>query len=231
MIEDSPIQEFNEQVETIDDKTLYSKTFFWMFLGLLGTAITAWYTYSSNILESLILNETYWMVLIAELVVVLLFSFCFRKLSPTVVTVLFFLYAMINGLSLSTIFVAFDLGTIFKAFLSTSLIFGVLAVVGSKTQINIAKWGNILFSMLVVGLILTIVNIFIGSTTFEIALNWIMLAVFFGLIIYDMSTIRELKESGQFKEDKIAIYCAMQLYLDFINIFLRILRLFARRND
>ena len=231
MIEDSPIQEFNEQVDAIDDKTLYSKTFFWMFLGLLGTAITAWYTYSSNILESLILNETYWMVLIAELVVVLLFSFCFRKLSPTVVTVLFFLYAMINGLSLSTIFLAFDLGTIFKAFLSTSLIFGVLAVVGSKTQINIAKWGNILFSMLVVGLILTIVNIFIGSTTFEIALNWIMLAVFFGLIIYDMSTIRELKESGQFKEDKIAIYCAMQLHLDFINIFLRILRLFARRND
>ena len=85
--------------------------------------------------------------------------------------------------------------------------------------------------MLVAGLILTIINLFIGSTGFEIMLNWIMLAVFFGLIIYDMATIRALKESEEFEEDKIAIYCAMQLYLDFINIFLRLLRLFAKRND
>lgn len=231
MIDDSPIREEKSYISEVSDKTLYSKTFFWMFLGLLGTAVTAWYTYSSNIMENLIMSGGYWGVVIAELVVVILFSFCFRKLSPGMVTVLFFLYSMINGLSLSTIFIAFDLGTIFKAFLATSLIFGVLAFVGKKTEIDISKWGNILFAMLVVGLILTIINLFIGSTGFEIMLNWIMLAVFFGLIIYDMATIRALKESGEFEEDKIAIYCAMQLYLDFINIFLRLLRLFAKRND
>lgn len=227
MIDESPIKEESTSI----GNAVLGKTFLWMFLGLIGTGITAWYTYSSGIMLKLIMDNTFWIIAIVELIVVIAFSAGFRKWSPTVVTVLFFLYSMINGLSLSTIFAYFELGSIFNTFFSTAAIFGVLAVVGYKTKVDLSKFGNIFLSMLLAGLILTVINIFIGSSTFAIVLNWIMLAIFFGLVIYDMSKMRVLQEEGTFEEDKIAIYCAMQLYLDFINIFIRILSILGKRRD
>ena len=97
------------------ESKIIPKTFFWMFLGLLGTAIVAWYTYSSGILINLIVNGYWSILLIVEVVVVLLFSFLFRKLPATVVGILYFVYAMINGVTLSTIFYTFELN-----FLTTS---------------------------------------------------------------------------------------------------------------
>ena len=92
---------------------LISKTFFWMFLGLLGTAIVAWYTYSSGLFISIILGNYWGLLLIAEVVVVLLFSFLFKKLPPVVVGILFFLYSMLNGVTLSTTFILFELNSTF----------------------------------------------------------------------------------------------------------------------
>ena len=91
-----------------EDKLL-PKTFFWMFLGLLGSALMAWYTYASGLYLRIFLTDSFGMLLIAEIVVVLLFSFLFRKLPPTIVAILYFVYSLLNGVSLASIFVVFEL--------------------------------------------------------------------------------------------------------------------------
>ena len=102
---------------------ILGKTFFWMFLGLLGSAIVAWYTYSSGIFVDILLNGYFSILLILELVAVLLFSFLFRKLSPTTVGILYFVYAMINGVTLSTIFAVYELYSIIYLFVISALVF------------------------------------------------------------------------------------------------------------
>ena len=210
---------------------LIPKTFFWMFLGLLGTAIISWYTYSSGLLINLV-AEGYWsMLLIVEIVVVLLFSFLFRKLSPTIVGILYFVYAMINGVTLSTIFYTFELNSIVYLFLGAALLFGGLAFVGYKTQRDLSNWRSILFGVLIVGLILSLINLFLGNSMLEIVLDWVILLVFFGITIYDMNKIKNLQYEDGIDQEKLYIYGAMELYLDFINIFLRLLSLFGKSRD
>ena len=211
--------------------SILSRTFFWMFLGLLGTGIVAWYTYASELYLKIFLTNSFAIILILELVVVLLFSFLFRKLSPTIVGILYFLYAMINGVTLSTIFVIYDLNSIVLVFVVSALLFGALAYYGYSTKRNLNNWGTFLIAGLIAGIIISIINLFIGNTMLDIIIDWAMLFVFFGFTAYDMNKIIELSNDETLDKEKIHIYCAMQLYLDFINIFLRILRLFAKRRD
>ena len=116
------------------ENKLIEKTFFWMFLGLLGTAIIAWYTYSSGIFASLIISNSFTLLLIAEVVVVLLFSFLFKKLPPTIVAILYFVYSMLNGVTMSVIFAVFELSSIVYVLLATAGLFGGLALYGYKTR-------------------------------------------------------------------------------------------------
>lgn len=213
------------------ENRLIPKTFFWMFLGLLGSALVAGYTYYSGLLEE-ILNGDFWTILLViELAVVLLFSFLFKKLSPTIVAILYFVYAAINGVTLSCIFAVFELSSIGLLFIASALAFGGLALYGYKTQDDLSSWHKPLYAILIVGLIVSIINIFMGNTTVDIILDWIILFVFFGVTIYDMNKIKALADSSDLPIDKLHIYCAMELYLDFINIFLRILSLFGRRRN
>lgn len=205
------------------------KTFFRMFLGLFATAIISFLTYSTGAIYQL---AAFFPVLaIAEIVLVLIFSFAFRKLSPTAVTILFFAYAILNGLTLSTIFIAYDIGTIFYAFGSTTLLFGALALYGYVTKKDMSKFGTILLVGLLVGIVVSVINLFVGSSLVDIALNWVMLAIFCGLTIFDIQKIKRIGEYGEHEREKLYVYCAMDLYLDFINIFLRLLQIFARRRD
>ena len=171
------------------------------------------------------------MLLIVEIVVVLLFSFLFRKLSPTIVGILYFVYAMINGVTLSTIFYTFELNSIVYLFLGAALLFGGLAFVGYKTQRDLSNWRSILFGVLIVGLILSLINLFLGNSMLEIVLDWVILLVFFGITIYDMNKIKNLQYEDGIDQEKLYIYGAMELYLDFINIFLRLLSLFGKSRD
>ncbi len=205
------------------------KTFFRMFLGLLATAVIAFITYSTGAFAQV--AQYYWLLAIVELAVVLVFSLGFRKLSPTMVTILFFTYAIINGVTLSSVFIAYDIGSIAYSFATTSLLFGGLALYGHITKKDLSKFGTILFVGLIAGVIISLVNIFIGSSMIEIALNWVMLAIFCGLTIYDMNKIKYLQGYGEHDREKMYVYCAMDLYLDFINIFLRVLQLFSRNRD
>ena len=218
-------------IRSTDTNSVLTNTFFRMFLGLIASAGTAFYVYQSGLYVSLIMNGFFTPLIIAELVVVLVFSLLFRKLSSTAVTVLFFAYAFLNGFTLSVIFPVFELTSIAYAFAGTAAMFGILSFIGYKTKRDISKWSSILFVALLVGLVLTIVNLFIGNTFLDIVLDWAILFIFFGLTIYDMNKIKAMQEAGFCEDEKVYVYGAMELYLDFINIFLRILSLFGRRRD
>lgn len=207
------------------------KTFFWMFLGLLGTAIVAWYTYSSGLFINILANDAFGILLIAEIVVVLLFSFLFRKLSPTAVGILYFIYAAINGVTMSTIFVVFELNSIILLFVASSILFGGLALYGYKTSKDLSNWRTLLFGTLLIGLIVSLINLFIKNSMLDIILDWVILLVFFGITVYDMNKIKQLSLDENLDKSKLHIYGAMELYLDFINIFLRILSIFGKRRN
>ena len=219
----------NYSIRNFND--VLSQTFTRMFIGLLITAATAFVVAKTPLIAVV---ASIWPVLaIAELVLVLVFSLGFRKLSPSTVTVLYYAYALINGATLSVIFLVYSLGLIGKAFLITALMFGVLAYYGHTTDKDLSSLGTILSVALIVGIIATVVNLFLKSDMFSIALDWIMLFIFCGLTVYDMNKMRMMSDSleGSADATKLYVYCAMQLYLDFINIFLRILSIMGRRKN
>lgn len=211
---------------------LFGKTFFWMFLGLLGSGIIAWYTYASGLFIDILLGDYFNILLIVELLVVLGFSLLFKKLPPLVVGILYFVYSMINGVTLSVIFVVFELSSILYLFGISALLFAALGIIGYKTNKDLTSWGPYLSVFLIAGILLSIVNLFIlKNSSFELILDWLILALFFGITIYDINKIKLLQEDTSMDTNKIHIYCAMQLYLDFINIFLRILSIFGKRRN
>lgn len=222
---------YNEEspIDQISINSILTNTFFRMFLGLIASAITAFYALYSGAYYNIIMSGGYYYLALAEIAVVFVFSLLFRKLSPTMVTILYFVYAFLNGFTLSILFVAYTLSSICYAFVGTALLFGILAFIGYKTDKDLSNWRTILLVSLITGLILTIFNILIGSTILSTILDWVILFIFFGLTIYDTNKIKLMHEQGFCDEDKLYIYGAMELYLDFINIFLRILSLFGKR--
>lgn len=211
---------------------LFGKTFFWMFLGLLGSAIIAYYTYASGLLFDIILEGYFNILLIIELVAVLLFSLLFRKLPATVVGILYFVYAMINGVTLATVFAVFELSSIIYLFIISAVIFAVLGIIGYKTNKDLSSWSPYISVFLIAGIVFSIINLFIiKSSGLDLIIDWLVLALFCGITIYDINKIKMLQTVQEINQEKIHIYCAMQLYLDFINIFLRVLSIFGKRRN
>lgn len=220
----SPIKETTYSLNNV-----LTNTFFRMFLGLLASAIAAIYTYSSGLYIKIIMGSGFGVLAVIEIAVVLIFSLFFKKLSPTVVTILYFAYAFLNGFTLSIIFAAYEITSIAYAFFGTAALFGILAYIGKNTSKDLSNFGTVLMVALLVGLILTVINLFIGSSMLDIILDLAILFIFLGLTVYDTQKIIRMHEAGFVEDEKLYIYGAMELYLDFINIFLRILSLFGKR--
>ena len=218
--------------DVLVENKLFGKTFFWMFLGLLGSAIVAYYTYASGLFYTIVLGGYFEVLLIVELVAVLLFSLLFRKLSATVVGILYFVYAMLNGVTLSVVFAVFEFSSIIYLFSISAVVFAILGLIGYKTKYNLTSWAPYITVFLVAGIVLSIINLFvIKSSGLELAIDWFILILFCGTTIYDINKIKMLQQVPEINQEKIYIYCAMQLYLDFINIFLRILSIFGKRKN
>ena len=141
----------------------------------------------------------------------------------------FILYAFVSGLTFSSIFVAYELTSVMMVFLVSAVIFGVMAYIGYKTNVDLSKVGFYLLMALIGVIVISLINIFIGNGTLEIILCIVCLLLFLGITAYDQK-IKALETSG-LPEDNLAIYGALELYLDFINIFLQILELFAKNKD
>ena len=207
----------------------YSKVFMWMFIGLLVTFATGYFVSTNENMLLAVFSGWYFFLVIAELAVVIFLTARIHKMSETTAKISFILYSFLTGLTFSCVFVAFDITSIMYAFLISSLLFGIFALIGAFTRIDLSKLSTILL-MLLVGIILcTLVNMFIGSESFNFALCIIGLVVFMLYVAYDMQKIKQLAEI--YDGDNLAIIGALELYLDFINIFLRLLELFGRNRD
>jgi len=225
-----PIVQEQAQNRAVDSNHLLTQVFYRMFLGLLATAIAASCVYFSGALVDLATSGGYIACLIAEFIVAIVFSLGFRKFSSGVVTALFFVYSILTGVTFSVLFVAFELESIVYAFAGTAALFGVLAYIGKNTKADLTKLGTVLTITLVIAIVVSIVNIFIGNSFIDIALDWVILFVFMGFTVYDMNKIVAMQnEDLGDSADKLYVYGAMQLYLDFINLFIRLLSLFGKR--
>ena len=139
---------------------------------------------------------------------------------------------MINGITLSAVFVVYELSSIVSVFVISAIVFGILGFIGYKTNKNLSSWGTYIIVFLIAGIVLSLLNLIVfRSSVLDIAIDWLILILFCGATIYDINKIKVLQELDDINQDKIHIYCAMQLYLDFINIFLRILSLFGKSKD
>lgn len=214
----------------IESNKIFSKVFLWMFIGLAITFGVGYYvSINANMLYN-VFKTYYWFLIIAELVVVIFLSARIRKMNPMTAKILFCAYSFLTGLTFSSIFVVYQMTSIVYVFGITSLIFLIFAAIGYFTKIDLTKIGIYLFMALLGVIICGIVNMFVGSESFNFALTVIALLVFIVYIAYDIQIIkRNLYLIPE--EDNLAIYGALQLYLDFINIFLRLLQLFGRNND
>lgn len=209
---------------------IYSKVFLWMFLGLLVTFITGIYVSTNeNILIFLFQNNGFIFAIIAELITVLFLTARIRKMSPTTARISFLLYSFLTGLTFSSIFLVYELSSILIIFLVAALLFGIFALIGNYTSIDLTKFGTFLLMMLFGIIICTLINIFLNNSTFDIIITIISLIVFLGYTAYDIQKVKLLED--EIEEDNLAIYGALQLYLDFINILLDLLNLFGKNRD
>lgn len=221
--------ESNNVVREINpDNSFFVKVFVWMFMGLFATGLVSYVTYSTGFIYNIATTGTWTLIAIAELVVVILFSALFKKLPPIGASILFFIYAIINGITFSTIFVVFRLSTIALTFFATAVFFGLLALIGYKTDKDLSKIGTIAMVALIVCIVISLINIFLGATIIDIILDWVILIIFAALTAYDMQKLKYYKET---MPEKAHIYGAMDLYLDFINIFIRLLNIIGRNRD
>ena len=211
-------------------KNNYSKIFMWMFIGLLVTFATGYFVSTNeNMLISIFSSNLYFILIIAELAVVIFLSARLHKISETTAKISFILYSFLTGLTFSSVFVLYEITSILYVFLVSALVFGIFAVVGATTKIDLSKLGTILLMLLVGIIICSIINIFIGSEGFDLVICIIGLVVFMLYVAYDMQKIKQLE--NYYEGDKLAIIGALELYLDFINIFLRLLQLFGKSRD
>ncbi|MBE6139375.1 MAG: Bax inhibitor-1/YccA family protein [Firmicutes bacterium] len=214
----------------LESNKLFSKVFLWMFIGLAITFGIGYYvSINANMLYN-VFSEYYIFLVIAELVVVIWLSARIRKMKPMTAKILFCLYSLITGLTFSSIFVVYEITSIVYVFGITSLIFLIFALIGYFTKIDLTKIGVYLFMILFGVIICSIINMFVGSETFDLGITIVCLIVFIVYVAYDIQVIKRNLYLIE-EEDNLAIYGALQLYLDFINIFLRLLQLFGRNND
>ena len=210
------------------------KTFGWMTMCLLITALTAMGVVNSGLFYQIASSGAMWLLIIAELVLVFVLSARINKMSVTTATIMLIVYSALNGVTLSFIFLAYSLGSIAKTFFITTGMFGVMALVGATTKRDLSKMGSILFMALIGLIIASLVNIFLHSSGLDWIISLIGVALFTALTAYDVQRVKRLATESDLYDDtqvgRLAVISALSLYLDFINLFLYLLRFFGR-ND
>jgi FtsH-binding integral membrane protein len=219
----------------VELNSLMRQVYLWMATGLLVTTAIAVSVTTMPALQRLVLNPGVMIIaIIAELALVLILSFALKRLSPGVAIAMFFVYAALNGLTLSIIFWAYDLGTIGAAFLTTAALFGAMTVVGFTTKVDLSKYSTYFLMGLIGLLIAGVVNIFLRSSAFDFIISIVGVVLFTALTAWDTQRIKVMASDPTIQADgslsmKLSIMGALRLYLDFINLFLFLLRLFGRR--
>ena len=219
----------------LENANFIQRVYGWMSLGLALTGVTAFYVYSSEPILKFIFNGTsfiFYALLILELLLVVYISRWINKMSATTAQVSFIVYSIVNGITFSVIFLVYELGSIGSIFLITAGMFCVISVYGYFTKTDLTTVGNLCFMGLVGIIIASIVNLFIMNDKASLVISYIAVLIFTGLTAYDTQKIKGMNiigNEGTEVDKKEAILGALTLYLDFINLFLNLLRIFGKR--
>ena len=218
--------------------TFLANVFTYMGGALAITGLLAYWFGSTPSLMTYLINPMGgatllgYVVMFSPLAFVLVMSFAFNKLSSFALLGLFVVYAAVMGLSMSFIFLAYTASSIASTFFITAATFGVMAVLGYTTKQDLTKFGSILFMALIGIIIASIVNMFLGNGMLDIIISCVGVLVFTGLTAYDVQKLKRIGagvEYGSESSNKLAIMGALNLYLDFVNLFMMLLRLFGDR--
>lgn len=230
-----PAQNFSEIGLSETFAAVLRRVYVWMALGLLVTAITAAFVSVSPLFQILAGQPLiFFGLMIAELGLVIGLSWGINRISPGIATLLFLVYAVLNGLTFSVLFVVYTLGSVAQTFLATAALFGVMSILGYTTKMDLSKLGSFLFMGLIGLIIAMLVNLFWTNTVLGWIVTFTGILLFLGLTIYDTQRIKRMTAAGLQAGDeniqaRMGILGALSLYLDFINLFLFILRLTGRR--
>jgi FtsH-binding integral membrane protein len=232
--------EFNDGVYVNDNavsKSFVSNVFAYMALALAISGALAYLFGTTDLILSLVtrsgMTTLGWVVMFAPFAFILAMNFGFNKMSFTTLLAVFLGYAAVMGISLSFIFLVYDLGIITKVFFITAGLFGAMAFIGYTTKTDLTKFGGILM-MAVIGIVIaSVVNMFMKSSQMDYIISCVGVLVFTGLTAYDVQKIKRIGagvEFGTAEASKLALMGALSLYLDFVNLFMFLLRVFARRD-
>ena len=239
-------REFDRMVNEVRDErdltpsitfpALMQKVYTWMAFAMIITGVTAYGVANSPSLLGMIYTNpvVLWGLIIAELALVFGITGMINRLSLTTATLMFVAYSVINGAMLSSIFLVYTMNSIGQVFFITSATFGVMAFIGYTTKTDLTSMGKILFMALIGMIIATVVNIFVGSTGLQTVTSYLGVLIFVGLTAYDSQKIKHMLYEQEVADEgaqKLALIGAHTLYLDFINLFLYLLRIMGSRRD
>ena len=211
---------------------LYSRVFRWLAIGLLVSFLGG-FVLSRNdgaLLAPIITSGTWTIAIVIQVLVALLFGVLLKKINYTTCIVFYLIYCAITGLDIGCILVVYEMSSVIYIFIATAAIFALLSFIGDKLNVDVTKLGTILVISLIGVIVFSLLNMLIfHSEITALFIAVIALIVFLGFIIYDLKIVEPL--ANVYGEDKAAIYSAFQLYIDFINVFIRLLQLFGKRRD
>ena len=210
---------------------LISKTFLWMCFGLLVTFATGYFVSTGEVMLNNIYNGPgYIIFVIVELVLVFVLSARVMKMKPTTSKVSFLLYSFVSGLTFASIFIYYAVSSIIYIFLAAAITFAIMALIGYTTKLDLTKMGSYLLFALIAAIIVSLVNIFLNNSMIYLIVSIVCVLIFIGITAYDVQKIKNLENSG-LPVENLAIYGALDLYLDFINLFIHLLSIFGRRDN
>ena len=213
------------------ENKIFAKVFGWVFIGLLVTFVTSMYVASNpNMIYNIFVNDYFYFILFAQIGIAIYLSARIRKMSQYTAKILYILYTVLTGITFSMLFIVFEMSSLIFVFGITSIIFGLFALIGYYTNVNLTKFSSFFFMALISLLLLYLLNMFIGSVALDLGLTIFGIFIFIGFIAYDVQKVKVMMNYIE-NEDVVAIYGAFQLYLDFINLFIRLLTLFGKRRD
>ncbi|MGN6640889.1 MAG: Bax inhibitor-1/YccA family protein [Mucilaginibacter sp.] len=231
-----------QNVVQIDDtqssRKFLAGVFLWMFVALGISAVFAYFFSIPQFLRLLVdpttnqLSPLFYIAMFAPLAFVLIMSFGMNRLPYSVLSFLFVLYSAVTGISFSFILIAFTSASVLGVFLTTSLVFGVMAIAGYTTKTDLTKFGSLMLMGLIGIIIASVINMFLHSESLDYIVSYIGVAVFVGLTAYDVQKLKRIGAGIQYVDasaKKMALMGGLTLYLDFINLFIFLIRIFGRR--
>jgi FtsH-binding integral membrane protein len=218
-----------EQMAT-RERAFFRSVYGWMFGGLMTTALMSFAVTQSEALQQLVIGTgLFWLLFLVEIGLVVFLSVRLTKMSSATASIVFLLYSLLNGLTLSGIFLYYTRASLVNAFVCAAAMFGGMAIYGMVTKRDLTSWGSFFRMGLIGVVVMMVINFFLHSPALYFMIGAIGVFVFVGLTAYDNQKLKAWAHAGGPAQENLAVFGALMLYLDFVNLFLMLLRLFGRR--